>query len=76
MLLIPGTFDLNIEKRKEEDDEIVLIQKWDGYRPKIVSSGVDFILRPGLCFNCAVMIFIACDSPLAFATFNLAAALA
>jgi hypothetical protein len=27
MLLIPGTFDLNIE-------EIMLIQKWDGYRPK------------------------------------------
>jgi hypothetical protein len=46
MLLIPGTFDSNIEKRKKEDDEIMLIQKWDGYRPRIVSSGVDFILRP------------------------------
>lgn len=50
MLFIPGTFDLNIEKRKE-DDEIMLIQKWDGYRPRIVSSEVDFILRPYMRYD-------------------------
>jgi len=38
MLLIPGTFDLkNIEKREEEREEIMLIQKWDGYRPRITN---------------------------------------
>jgi len=48
MLLIPGTFDsINVEKRKEEDQEIMLIQKWDGYRPRIVSPIFDFLtLRP------------------------------
>jgi hypothetical protein len=49
MLLIPGTFDsINVEKRKEEEDEeILLIQKWDGYRPKIVPPIFDFLtLRP------------------------------
>jgi hypothetical protein len=45
MLLIPGTFDSGIEKRKKEDEEIMLIQKWDGYRPRMVSSVLDF-LRP------------------------------
>jgi hypothetical protein len=37
MLLIPGTFDsINVENRKEEENqEIMLIQKWDGYRPRI-----------------------------------------
>ena len=49
MLLIPGTFDsINVEKRKEEENqEIILIQKWDGYRPRIVSPIFDFLtLRP------------------------------
>jgi|GEM_PF-994247 len=49
MLLIPGTFDsINVGKRKEEEDEeIILIQKWDGYRPKIVPPIFDFLtLRP------------------------------
>jgi hypothetical protein len=47
MLLIPGTFDLkNIEKREEEHGEIMLIQKWDGYRPRIVPPVLDFLLRP------------------------------
>jgi hypothetical protein len=42
MLLIPGTFDLkNIEKREEEHGEIMLIQKWDGYRPRIISPIFD-----------------------------------
>ena len=41
MLLIPGTFALNIEKRKEEHEEIMLIQKWDGYRPRIISPIFD-----------------------------------
>jgi len=46
MLLIPGTFDLkNIEKRDEEREEIMLIQKWDGYRPRIISSIFDSLLR-------------------------------
>lgn len=43
MLLIPGTFDSkNIEKRNE-DEEIMLFQKWDGYRPRIVSPIFDFL---------------------------------
>jgi hypothetical protein len=49
MLLIPGTFDsINVEKRNEEENqEIILIQKWDGYRPRIVSTIFDFLtLRP------------------------------
>jgi len=46
MLLIPGTFDSNIEKRKKEDEEIMLIQKWDRSRPRMVSPVVDFLLRP------------------------------
>src|SRR5215469_2145449 len=46
MLLIPGTFDLkNIEKREEEREEIMLIQKWDGYRPRFISSIFDSLLR-------------------------------
>jgi hypothetical protein len=46
MLLIPGTFDSNIEKRKKEDEEIMLIRKWDGYRPRMVSPVLDFLSRP------------------------------
>ena len=49
MLLILGTFDsINIEKRMEEENQvIILIQKWDGYRPRIVSPIFDFLtLRP------------------------------
>jgi hypothetical protein len=46
MLLIPGTFDLkNIEKREEEYGEIMLIQKWDGYRPRIISPIFDSLLK-------------------------------
>jgi hypothetical protein len=46
MLLIPGTFDLkNIEKREEEHGEIMLIQKWDGYRPRIISPIFDSLLK-------------------------------
>ena len=45
MLSIPGTFDLNIEKRNEEHEEIILIQKWDGYRPRIVSPIFDSLLK-------------------------------
>ena len=54
MLLIPGTFDsINVEKRKEEENqEIILIQKWDGYRPRIVSSISDFLtLRPYIRYD-------------------------
>jgi hypothetical protein len=53
MLLIPGTFDsINVENRKEEDQEIMLIQKWDGYRPRIVSSISDFLtLRPYIRYD-------------------------
>jgi hypothetical protein len=54
MLLIPGTFDsTNVEKRKEEENqEIIVIQKWDGYRPKIVSTIFDFlILRPYIRYD-------------------------
>jgi hypothetical protein len=54
MLLIPGTFDsMNVEKRKEEEDqEIMLIQKWDGYRPRIVSPIFYFLtLRPFLRYD-------------------------
>jgi len=53
MLLIPGTFDsINVEKRKEEENqEIILIQKWDGYRPRIVSSKEFLICK--WCFWCA-----------------------
>jgi hypothetical protein len=52
MLLIPCTFDLNIEKRKEEDDEeIMLIQKWDGYRPRMVSPVVDFLSRQSMRYD-------------------------
>ena len=54
MLLIPGTFDsINVEKRKEEENqEIILIQKWDGYRPKIVSTIFDFLtLRPYIRYD-------------------------
>jgi len=43
MLLIPGTFDLNIE-------EIMLIQKWDGYRPRMVFPVFDF-LRPFIRYD-------------------------
>jgi len=45
MLLIPGTFESNIEKRKKEYEEIMLIQKWDGSRPRMVAPVLDF-LRP------------------------------
>jgi hypothetical protein len=45
MLLIPGTFDQNIEKRKKEDEEIVLIQKWYGSRPRMVSPVLDFLFK-------------------------------
>ena len=59
MLLIPGTFDSkNVEKRKEEDEEIMLIQKWDGYRPRIVSrfnqqTDLKAFLICKWCFWCA-----------------------
>jgi hypothetical protein len=46
MLLIPGTFGSNIEKTKKEYEEIMLIQKWDGSRPRMVSPVLDFLLRP------------------------------
>ena len=54
MLLVPGTFDSNnIEKRKEEENqEIILIQKWDGYRPRIVWTIFDFLtLRPYIRYD-------------------------
>ncbi|MGA9154996.1 MAG: hypothetical protein WBZ36_30805, partial [Candidatus Nitrosopolaris sp.] len=47
MLLIPGTFDSSIEKKNEE---IMLIQKWDGYRPMMVLPVLDF-LRPYIRYN-------------------------
>ena len=46
MLLIPGTFDLkNIEKREGKHEEIMLIQKWDGYRPRVISPIIDSLLK-------------------------------
>jgi hypothetical protein len=50
MLLIPGTLDSNIEKREKEYEEIILIQKWDGYRPRKISPVLDF-LRPYIRYD-------------------------
>ena len=41
MLLIPGTLSSNCEEG-EEHQEITLIQRWDGARPKIDSVLIDF----------------------------------
>jgi hypothetical protein len=49
MLLIPGTFNSNVEKRK--DEEIMLIQKWDGYRPRIVSPIFDSSINPYIRYD-------------------------
>ena len=41
MLLIPGTLNSNCEEG-EEHQEITIIQRWDGSRPKIDSVLIDF----------------------------------
>jgi len=41
MLLIPGTLNSNCEEG-EEHQEITIIQRWDGHRPKIDSVLIDF----------------------------------
>jgi hypothetical protein len=53
MLSIPGTFDLNIEKRNEEHEEIILIQKWDGYRPLSafsIAKSLEYALQYSGCY--------------------------
>jgi len=46
MLLIPGTFNsIKIGLGKEENEEIKLVQKWDGYRPQINSTRFDHVAR-------------------------------
>ena len=41
MLLIPGTLSSKCEEG-EEHQEITIVQRWDGHRPKIDSGLIDF----------------------------------